>query len=117
METIGILRLKQLFETIRNYTGKVPPLIDARDLQENPRRILSLLCEAVEVEFTDVMLNWSRGNPTNDTWSKYEWYDTVRNSTEFHPYKSKTDDIPERFHHLLSKCNKIYRELYEYRLV
>ncbi len=102
---------------IRNYTGKIPPVIDARDLQENPRRILSLLCEAVEVEFTDVMLNWSKGNPTNDSWSKYEWYDTVRSSTEFHPYKPKTDDIPERLHDLLSKCNEIYRELYEHRLV
>ncbi|MDY7003708.1 MAG: hypothetical protein SWX82_07025 [Cyanobacteriota bacterium] len=117
LETIGIMRLKQVFEMIHNYTGKVPPVIDARDLQENPRRILSLLCEAVEVEFTDIMLNWSKGNPTNDSWSKYEWYDTARNSTEFRPYKQKTDDIPERFHDLLSKCNEIYEELYEHRLV
>lgn len=78
---------------------------------------LSLLCKAVEIEFTDAMLKWPKGNPTDDTWSKYEWYDTARNSTGFHPYKSKTDPIPERFQDLLLQCNEVYRELYKYRLV
>jgi len=57
LETIGILRLKQLFEFVRESAGVIPPVIDARDLQENPRQTLSLLCEAVGVEFTDAMLN------------------------------------------------------------
>ncbi|NET65338.1 MAG: hypothetical protein F6K63_13505 [Moorea sp. SIO1G6] len=117
LDTIGMPRLKQLFEIVRDYSGLIPPVIDARDLQENPCHTLSLLCEAVEVEFTDAMLNWSKGNPTDDIWSKYQWYDTVRNSTGFHPYKPKSDAIPERFDDLLSECNEIYRELYKYRLV
>ena len=65
-------------------------MIDARDLLENPRHILSLLCEAVDVEFTEAMLEWPIGDPTNDSWSKYEWYDTARSSTGFHPYKPPT---------------------------
>ncbi len=117
LDTIGILRLKKLFETVYQYSGNIPPVIDAQDLLENPRHILSLLCEAVGVEFTDTMLNWSIGNPTNDTWSKYEWYDTARSSTGFHPYKLKTDPIPERFQNLLSQCNEVYNELYKHRLV
>ncbi|NES81315.1 MAG: hypothetical protein F6K10_07830 [Moorea sp. SIO2B7] len=117
LDTIGILRLKHLFESVHQYSGVIPPVIDAQDLLENPRHILSLLCEAVEVEFTDTMLNWSIGNPTNDIWSKYEWYDTARNSTGFHPYKPKTDPIPARFQDLLSQCNEVYNELYKHRLV
>ncbi len=117
MDTIGMLRLKQLFEIVRDYSGAIPPVIDAGDLRKNPRQTLSLLCEALEVEFTDKMLNWSVGNPTDDIWSKYGWYDTARESTGFHPYKPKTDAIPERFQNLLSQCDEIYRELYRYRLV
>lgn len=117
VETIGILRLKHLFESVREHNSVIPPAIDARDLLENPRRVLSLLCEAVEVEFTEAMLEWPIGNPTDDVWSKYQWYDTVRTSTGFHPYEPKTDPIPERFQDLLIQCNAVYSDLYKYRLV
>lgn len=117
METIGMLRLKHLFESVREHNSLIPPVIDARDLLENPRRVLSLLCEAVEVEFTEAMLEWHIGNPTDDVWSKYQWYDTARNSTGFHPYKLKTDPLPEHFQDLLIQCNEVYSELYKYRLV
>jgi hypothetical protein len=116
LETIGMARLKQLFDIVRDRSATIPPIIDARDLQENPRHTLSLLCEAVGVEFTDTMLNWSKGNPTDDIWSQYTWYDTVRNSSGFDPYKPKPDVIPERFQNLVSQCNEIYKELYKYRL-
>lgn len=116
LEKIGMLRLKQLFNIVRDYSGMIPPVIDARDLQENPRHTLSLLCKAVGVKFTDAMLNWSQGNPTNDIWSQYAWYDTVRSSSQFYPYKPKIDVIPERFEDLLFQCNQIYQELYQYRL-
>ncbi len=117
LETIGILRLKKLFDIIYQNNGTIPPIIDSQDLVENPRRILSLLCEAVEVEFTDAMLEWSIGNPTDDIWSKYAWYDTARNSTRFLPYKSKTAPVPARFQTLLAQCKEVYKELYKYRLV
>ena len=117
IETIGIQRLKQLFESVREYSGAIPPVIDAQDLLENPRHILSLLCKAVEVDFTEAMLKWHVGNPTADSWSQYQWYDTVRNSTGFQPYTPKTDPIPDRFQDLLIQCNEVYSELYQYRLV
>lgn len=116
IEKVGILRLKQLFNIVRDHLGTIPPVIDARDLQENPRQTLSLLCEAVGVEFTDAMLNWPQGNPTDDLWSQYAWYDTVRNSNQFYPDKPNTDTVPERFQNLLAQCNEIYQELHQYRL-
>lgn len=117
LETIGILRLKQLFEMVYDNSGVIPPVIDARDLQQNPRHILSLLCEAVGVEFMDSMLSWSPSNPTSDIWSQYQWYDTVRNSTGFNPYKPNNESIPERFQELLLRCEEVYKELYKYRLI
>lgn len=117
METIGILQLKQLFESVCQHNGAVPPVIDAQDLLENPRYILSLLCKALDIDFTEAMLQWPTGNPTEDSWSKYEWYNTARNSTGFNSYTLKTDPIPEQFHDLLAQCNEVYSELYKHRLV
>ncbi|MEM7727023.1 MAG: hypothetical protein AAF208_11730 [Cyanobacteria bacterium P01_A01_bin.45] len=116
LETIGILRLKQLFESVRKHTGIIPPVIDAQDLLENPRHILSLLCKAVGVEFTDAMLKWHTGNPTDDIWSKYGWYENARNSTGFYHYKPKENSIPKQFESILFQCNEVYDELYKYRL-
>jgi len=116
VETLGILRLHQLFYTVRDRLGTIPPVIDAHDLQNNPRHTLSLLCEAIGVEFTEEMLHWPKRNPTDDIWSQYQWYDTVRNSTEFKPYIPKTDRIPEQFSDLLVQCNEVYQDLYQYRL-
>ena len=116
VETLGILRLRDVFHMVRETTGTIPPVIDARDLQTNPRRTLSLLCDAIGVEFTEAMLNWPQGNPTNDLWCQYQWYDTVRNSTCFHPYQAKTDPIPEQFSDLLDRCYEVYDELHQYRL-
>lgn len=116
LEKIGILKLKQLFESVYESTGAIPPVIDAQDLQENPRRTLSLLCNAVGVQFSEAMLHWPIGRPTDDCWSKYEWYNTASNSTGFLPYKPKSDPIPEQFTELLLTCNHVYRELYQYRL-
>ncbi|MGK7887828.1 MAG: hypothetical protein AB4042_00740 [Leptolyngbyaceae cyanobacterium] len=116
LENLGTLRLRQLFYTVRDTLGTIPPVIDARDLQSNPRQTLSLLCAAVGVEFTEDMLHWPPGDPTDDIWSQYQWYDTVRQSTTFQTYTPKTEKVPDQFSDLLAQCNEVYRELYQYRL-
>ena len=67
------------------------------------------MCETVGVPFPDSMLSWSQGNPTDDIWCQYKWYDTVRKLTEFQPYKPKEKVIPESFEKLLYQCEKVYR--------
>jgi hypothetical protein len=117
MNTIGLQRLKQLFEQISQQRGSYPPVIDAGDLRQNPRQTLKLLCQALDVEFTEAMLQWSPGNPTDDLWSQYDWYDTARNSTTFRPYRLTRETLPDEFRPLLEQCQQIYNELYTYRLV
>ncbi|AFY40142.1 hypothetical protein Lepto7376_4003 [[Leptolyngbya] sp. PCC 7376] len=117
LESLGTLRLKKLFNQVCEFNSQIPPVVDAKDLLENPKRTLSLLCAALEIDFDKAMLSWPNGNPTNDVWSKYHWYDTVRNSTTFHPDKPKTEVIPPELHDLLKQCNQVYQELYQHRLV
>jgi len=112
----GLPHLEQIFQYIYETTGTILPIIDATDLQKEPRRILSLLCEAVGVEFTEAMLNWPEGKRTTDgAWEK-QWYESVKKSTGFRPYKPKADRIPEHLLDVLEQCNEIYQKLYEHRL-
>jgi len=116
LQRTGLPHLEQIFQYIYETTGAISPIIDATDLQKNPRRTLSLLCEVVGVEFSEAMLSWSAGIRTTDgAWAK-QWYDSVEKSTGFRPYKPKTDRIPEHLLDVFEQCNEIYQKLYKYRL-
>ena len=94
----------------------MPPVVDARDVQSDPPRLLRLLCEALDVEYTDAMLAWPPGpRATDGVWAKY-WYDAVLKSTSFQPYRLATEPVPPHLSGLLGEAEAIYRELYSYRL-
>jgi Sulfotransferase domain len=112
----GYPQQAELFELVRGWTGKVPPVIDARDVLENPRGILSRLCEAVGTSFIDAMLSWSPGlRETDGIWAKY-WYQEVQTTSSFQPYQPKNRPIPPHLADLVRSCEKLYQQLYSYRL-
>jgi hypothetical protein len=116
LQRTGLPQLKRIFQYVCKTTGSIPPIIDARDLQQNPRRTLSLLCEAVGVEFSEAMLSWPAGRRATDgAWAKH-WYKSVEKSTGFRLYKPKTDRVPEHLLGILEQCDEIYQPLYQYRL-
>jgi hypothetical protein len=72
LEDIGFVRQAEIFDWVCARTGAVPPVVDARDVLENPERILKLLCGAVGVEFTEAMLSWPPGLRESDgIWAKH----------------------------------------------
>jgi len=116
MDDLGMPQLVEIFERTRERSGRVPPIIDAQDVLENPRRILGLLCEAVGVEFTETMLSWPPGQRDSDgTWAPH-WYDQVIESTGFRPYRPKPDRVPDELVPLYEACREYYDRLYEHRL-
>ena len=113
---IGFAQQQRLFRLVRAQTGQIPPVIDSRDVLENPRRILTLLCEAVGVPFDERMLAWPAGARASDgVWAKY-WYAAVEASTGFEPYRPKNDPVPAHLQGLLAEAEAMYAELYQYRL-
>jgi len=116
MSDLGFPQLSEIFERVRERSGRVPPIIDARDVQDNPRRVLGLLCQAVGVEFDEAMLSWPAGRRDSDgAWGPH-WYDQVEKSTGFRPYRPKPDSVPEHLEGLLAECRDCYDRLYEVRL-
>jgi hypothetical protein len=112
----GFPQQSEVFERVAESMGRVPPVVDARDVLENPRTVLDKLCGAVGVEFTERMLSWAPGlRETDGVWAKY-WYKEVETTTSFRPYKPKDEPVPERMRGVLEACDTFYRRLYKHRL-
>ena len=113
----GYAQQAGIFDLVRDWNGgRTPPVLDARDVLENPRRMLGLLCEALGVEFTDRMLSWEPGlRETDGVWAKY-WYKEVEHTTSFRPYQPKAERLDPKFAPLLDECVALYERMYPHRL-
>ena len=72
LEDTGLPQQVEIFRRMREETGATPPVIDSRDVLEDPKRVLGLLCDAVGIEFTERMLSWEPGRrPTDGIWASH----------------------------------------------
>lgn len=116
LEDLGFTQQCEIFDFVRRGTDFTPPVVDARDVLENPERILRLLCEAIGVEFDKAMLAWPPGlRETDGVWAKH-WYPEVARSTSFQPYKPTNGEVPDRLRDIEGCCRECYEQLYRYRL-
>lgn len=116
LKDLGFMQQTEIFDWVRTQTDSVPPVVDAKDVLQNPERILRLLCEAVGVEFDSAMLSWPPGlRETDGIWAKY-WYDAVAKTTSFQPYRPKNEPVPDRLREIYDQCRECYDRLYQYRL-
>ncbi|HUG92392.1 MAG TPA: hypothetical protein VML55_16255 [Planctomycetaceae bacterium] len=116
IEDTGLPQQVEIFELVRSRTGAVPPVLDARDVLDNPRALLGRLCELVGVDFDEAMLSWPPGRrETDGLWAR-DWYHEVEKSTSFRPYAVKSDELPPRFADLCGRCVECYARLAAHRL-
>ena len=112
----GLAQQWELFERQRERSGEIPPVIDSRDVLENPHGMLSALCSALDLPFEEAMLSWEPGpRDTDGVWAKH-WYDAVEKSTGFAPYRPKADIVPAHLTGLLDECRQVYDRLYAHRI-
>jgi hypothetical protein len=112
----GLPQQAEIFRWIRARTTEVPPVLDAVDVLSDPRRMLTLLCERLDVEFSEKMLQWPAGpRATDGVWAKH-WYDAVERSTGFEPYRPRPRRVPPALQPLLEACMPAYEELWELRI-
>ena len=112
----GLPQQLELFRVVRERTGQVPPVLDARDVLIDPRSSLSQLCAALDVPFTERMLAWEPGlRPTDGVWARY-WYGAVEQSRGFRPYAPRPVTLPSRWNELLRESDNLYEQLFEHRL-
>jgi hypothetical protein len=117
LEDLGFVQQSEIFDWVSQNTNQRAPVIDARDVQQNPKRMLGMLCDATGVEFDEAMLSWPPGlRETDGVWATH-WYSEVARSTSFRPYRPKNAPVPERLGEIHERCRECYEKLYEYRLL
>ena len=116
LEDTGLPQQVEIFEMVRDQTGAAPPVLDSRDVLENPEGMLRALCASVGVPFDPNMLHWPPGPRESDgVWARH-WYASVWRSTGFGPYRPKTEEVPGDMHALLKECEEHYKRLYDHRI-
>lgn len=112
----GLPQQVRLFDELR-ARGREPPVLDSRDVLEDPERQLRALCDAVGVPFDDAMLSWPAGRrETDGIWGEH-WYASVERSTGFAPYRPKTEPLARELVPLLERCRPYYEHLHAHRLL
>ena len=80
---IGFVQQRELFEREAERLARAPPVVEGNDVLANPAAVLSRLCEALDIPYTDAMLTWPTGRrETDGVWAP-AWYAAVEQSTGF----------------------------------
>lgn len=112
----GLPQQVELFQFVQDQFGIIPPVIDSQDLLTNPREILMILCERLNIPFTEKMLSWPVGSRDSDgVWAKH-WYHSVEKSTHFSAYKPKDGPLPDHLAELYQTSMTHYQQLYAHRI-
>lgn len=113
---LGFSQLLELFEASTERQGTTPPVIDAKDVLDDPPAVLGALCDALGIPFDDAMLSWQAGpHPEDGVWAAH-WYGSVWKSTGFAPPQEDHTVIPDELVGLLAECQVIYDQIHPYRL-
>jgi hypothetical protein len=110
----GLKRQCEIFDELRS-NDQPTVVVDSRELLVDPAGILRQLCEAVQLQYSDSMLEWPAGAKDFDgIWAPH-WYHAVHRSTGFQPYVAKSD-FPDKLLPLLEECRPWYQRLYAHAL-
>jgi hypothetical protein len=113
---LGFMQQAEIFDFVRIRTSSIPPVLDAKDVLENPERMLRLLCEAVGVDFSESMLWWPPGlRETDGIWARH-WYGEVAKTTSFQPYRPSEAKVPAHLQEIYERCCDCYERLHKHRL-
>lgn len=113
---LGYPQQIELFKILTDKSSSVPIIIDARDVLEDPARMLKQLCNKLEIVFYQKMLSWPAGKRKSDgLWGEH-WYRSVEKSTGFQKYTENNDAIPLKHKELFSECMSFYQQLYQHRM-
>ncbi len=96
---------------IRDWLDRPIPLVDGREVMDDPAGTLSRLCADLDLPYDSAMLSWPAGpHPADGVWADH-WYAAVRASTGFEPWRPREIAIPKSKLPLLRDCERLHREL------
>ncbi len=115
LEDLGFPQQVALYKWLETQ-GQTPPVIESRQVLDDPRKALGALCAALGLEFQESMLTWKPGiHGTDGVWAGH-WYDAVVKSTGFSPYQPKAVELTPELEAVAEQAEPYYQFLSARRL-
>lgn len=115
MLDIGLKLEWEIFQYAQQ-AGSNCVVMDSNEVLKDPKKVLSKMCEQLDIPFSEEMLSWEAGPRVEDgSWAKY-WYANVHLSTGFSKQKTSSRPFPERLQPLLDEAQGYYDSLAEYAI-
>jgi Sulfotransferase domain len=114
-DDIGLLQQLRMVD-FWDHHDATPPIVDAGDFLRDPEAHLRWLCDWLGIGFTERMLAWPTGpRDTDGVWAPH-WYDAVRASTGFQPWRPRDVSLSEHDAAVAEACRPAYVLLHARRL-
>jgi hypothetical protein len=111
LRDIGFAEQAMLFDRVAERTGEAPVVVDSEDVRRDPRGTLSALCAAIDLDFTDSMLNWPKGqHPDDGVWAPH-WYGAIFDTTGFAPPDDKAITLPDHLRSIADEARPFYERM------
>ncbi|TNE43970.1 MAG: HAD family hydrolase, partial [Sphingomonadales bacterium] len=110
-EALGFRRLREYFEWASDRAGTAPPVVDSDAILNDPARVLSLLCNALDIPWTPAMLQWDKGPHADDGIWGAHWYDKVNASTGFGTPPGPLPELDGEYLAVAEACREDYEAL------
>ena len=114
---LGVRVVREFFDREADRLGAPPPVVDSADVLADPAGTLSALCNALEIPWTEAMLQWRAGrHPEDGVWASH-WYGRVEASTGFEGEEDA--ELPVLDAHLQAvadACEEDYQAMARFRL-
>lgn len=113
---LGFEQQARLFDHVCERLGRAPPVIDADDVLRDPPALLTALCRALHIGFSERMLQWPAGPRGSDgIWAPH-WYAAVRQSTGFAAHQPSARRFSGAQQALIAACRPYYVKLAKFKL-
>lgn len=117
VEETGLPQQAELWRWLKAEHGVEAPIVDSRDVQQNPQGTLRRLCAALDVPWDPAMLSWAPGlRPTDGIWAPH-WYDGVVRSTGFAPHQPRDVVLTDALREVADACQPAWTFLHARRLL
>jgi hypothetical protein len=117
LEDIGFAQQARLFDTVADWLGRAPLVIDSADIRADPAGALSALCAALGLTFDRAMLSWpAGGRPEDGVWAPH-WYGAVHRSTGFEDPEGPLPALDGAYARLAEAALPFYERLAAHRLM
>ena len=113
---IGFVQQAELFDSVADWLGHAPLVVDCADIREDPKSALTRLCAALNIPFSEAMLHWPAGpKPFDGVWAPH-WYNAVHRSTGFEDPEGRLPALTGNYARIADQAMPYYQRLAGFKL-